>query len=96
MLNKLRMELRRLVLAVAIAHCTVTSRASSLCCRYKHFERLLNKNSSLPKQGDKVVGTVISLDQKNAYIDIGAKTAAVLPKEEMSIAKIDKVMPPSR
>ena len=40
-----------------------------------------------------MVGTVISLDQKNAYIDIGAKTAAVLPKEEMSIAKIDKVMP---
>eukprot|EP00891_Asterochloris_glomerata_P003811 jgi/Astpho2/3811/Aster-04338 len=57
---------------------------------YKHFERLLNKNSNLPKQGDRVVGTVISLDQKNAYIDIGAKTAAVLPKEEMSIAKIDK------
>ena len=84
------MALWRPVLAVAIAHCTVTS---PLCCRYKHFERLLNKNSSLPKQGDRVVGTVISLDQKNAYIDIGAKTAAVLPKEEMSIAKIDKVMP---
>ena len=82
-------------LAVAIAHSHLLEQ-SSLCCRYKHFERLLNKNSSLPKQGDRVVGTVISLDQKNAYIDIGAKTAAVLPKEEMSIAKIDKVMPLSR
>lgn len=41
--------------------------------------------------GDKVVGTVFSIDQRGAYVDIGAKGAAFVPNDELSLSKVDRV-----
>jgi len=54
---------------------------------YQNFESLLQENE-LPTfdAGASVTGTVISLDNKGgAYVDVGAKSLAYLPKQEISM-----------
>ena len=41
--------------------------------------------------GDKVTGTVYSTDQRGAYVDIGAKGAAFVPSDELSLSKVERV-----
>lgn len=38
-----------------------------------------------------MVGTVFSIDQRGAYVDIGAKGAAFVPNDELSLSKVDRV-----
>ncbi|NJK72501.1 MAG: S1 RNA-binding domain-containing protein, partial [Synechococcaceae cyanobacterium SM2_3_60] len=53
------------------------------------FEALLNKYDYHFSPGDTVAGTVFSLEPRGALIDIGAKTAAFIPLQEMSISRVD-------
>lgn len=53
------------------------------------FAALLDKYDYNFSPGDTVVGTVFSLEPKGALIDIGAKTAAYIPIQEMSINRVD-------
>ncbi len=53
------------------------------------FERLLSQYDYRFNPGDIVKGTVFSLEPRGALIDIGAKTAAYLPLQEMSINRVD-------
>jgi small subunit ribosomal protein S1 len=53
------------------------------------FAALLDKYDYNFSPGDVVVGTVFSLEPKGALIDIGAKTAAYIPIQEMSINRVD-------
>jgi small subunit ribosomal protein S1 len=53
------------------------------------FAALLDKYDYHFSPGDIVAGTVFSLEPKGALIDIGAKTAAYLPIQEMSINRVD-------
>ncbi|MDX2272627.1 MAG: 30S ribosomal protein S1 [Cyanobacteriota bacterium] len=53
------------------------------------FASLLDKYDYHFSPGEIVAGTVFSLEPRGALIDIGAKTAAFLPLQEMSISRID-------
>ena len=61
---------------------------------YQHFENLLRKRAYGYKQGDKVTGTVFQVDERNAYVDIGAKAPALCPLEECTQAKVQRVQTP--
>lgn len=53
------------------------------------FPTFLNNYDYHFSPGDIVAGTVFSLEPRGALIDIGAKTAAYIPIQEMSINRID-------
>ena len=67
---------------------TVTSTVS-VGFSHEDFAALLDKYDYHFNPGDVVAGTVFSLEPRGALIDIGAKTAAFLPIQEMSISRID-------
>ncbi|WP_017326932.1 30S ribosomal protein S1 [Synechococcus sp. PCC 7336] len=56
---------------------------------HEDFAALLDRYDYHFNPGDVVAGTVFSLEPRGALIDIGAKTAAFLPIQEMSISRID-------
>lgn len=56
---------------------------------HEDFAALLDKYDYHFNPGDVVAGTVFSLEPKGALIDIGAKTAAYIPIQEMSINRIE-------
>jgi small subunit ribosomal protein S1 len=53
------------------------------------FAALLDKYDYHFSPGDIVAGTVFSMEPRGALIDIGAKTAAYIPVQEMSINRVD-------
>ena len=53
------------------------------------FASLLSKYDYNFKPGDVVNGTVFALESKGAMIDIGAKTAAFMPLQEVSINRVE-------
>ena len=53
------------------------------------FAALLSKYDYNFKPGDIVNGTVFALEAKGAMIDIGAKTAAFMPLQEVSINRVE-------
>ncbi|GCE64431.1 30S ribosomal protein S1 [cyanobiont of Ornithocercus magnificus] len=53
------------------------------------FASLLSKYDYNFKPGDIVNGTVFALETKGAMIDIGAKTAAFMPVQEVSINRVE-------
>lgn len=55
------------------------------------FEDLIKGTDFSFKQGDVVSGTVFEIDQKGAYVDIGAKSAAFCPTAEASLCKVSRV-----
>lgn len=58
---------------------------------YQHFENLLQKRQYGYKQGDKVLGTVFQVDERNAYVDIGAKASALCSVDECTVARVQRV-----
>ena len=53
------------------------------------FAALLSKYDYNFKPGDIVNGTVFAIESKGAMIDIGAKTAAFMPLQEVSINRVE-------
>ncbi|NEQ95718.1 MAG: 30S ribosomal protein S1 [Cyanothece sp. SIO2G6] len=56
---------------------------------HEDFAALLDKYDYHFNPGDIIPGTVFSIEPRGALIDIGAKTAAYIPIQEMSINRID-------
>ncbi|MEM7556288.1 MAG: 30S ribosomal protein S1 [Cyanobacteria bacterium P01_A01_bin.84] len=56
---------------------------------HEEFAALLDKYDYHFSPGDIVPGTVFSIEPRGALIDIGAKTAAYIPIQEMSINRVD-------
>lgn len=56
---------------------------------HEDFAALLDKYDYHFSPGDIVAGTVFSMEPRGALIDIGAKTAAFIPVQEMSINRVD-------
>jgi small subunit ribosomal protein S1 len=56
---------------------------------HEDFAALLDKYDYHFSPGDIVAGTVFSMEPRGALIDIGAKTAAFIPIQEMSINRVD-------
>ena len=56
---------------------------------HEDFAALLDKYEYHFSPGDVVAGTVFSMEPRGALIDIGAKTAAYIPIQEMSINRVD-------
>ncbi|MEN9217173.1 MAG: S1 RNA-binding domain-containing protein, partial [Gloeomargarita sp. HHBFW_bins_162] len=56
---------------------------------HEEFAALLDRYDYRFSPGDVVPGTVFALEPKGALIDIGAKTAAFIPLQEMSINRVD-------
>merc|ERR1712216_238014 len=52
---------------------------------YSLFDELLNKYTVEFNVGDKVVGTVVSMDKKFVYVEMGLKDYALLPRDEVSL-----------
>ncbi len=57
---------------------------------HEDFAKLLDKYDYHFNPGDIVAGTVFSIEPRGALIDIGAKTAAYIPIQEMSINRVDQ------
>lgn len=51
-------------------------------------ETLMEKSEYTFSVGDKVLGTVIEVDEEGAYVEIGAKSAAFVPLSECSFARL--------
>ena len=64
---------------------------SKLPFTYDDFEKLLEKYDFNYKVGDKVTGTVFKIDNRGAYVDVGAKSSAFVPNGECSVVQIDAV-----
>lgn len=58
---------------------------------YERFQELLDKFDFKFKAGDKVTGNVLRIDNRGAYVDIGAKSAAFVPTHEVSIGSLTRV-----
>lgn len=57
---------------------------------YKRFEKLLSQHKYKYKQGDRVRGIIFAVDQRGASVDIGAKSPAICPAEECSLAGVQR------
>jgi small subunit ribosomal protein S1 len=62
---------------------------SSVGFTHEEFAALLDQYDYHFSPGDLVAGTVFSIEPKGALIDIGAKTAAFIPVQELSINRVD-------
>jgi|EP00982_Pelagococcus_subviridis_P014435 hypothetical protein len=63
---------------------------------YDEFAKLLVNYEFSYKSGDRVTGKVFHCDSKGAWVDIGAKAAALCPGSEASLAAVRNVRPRSR
>jgi small subunit ribosomal protein S1 len=63
--------------------------ATDIGFTHEDFAALLDQYDYHFSPGDIVAGTVFSLEPRGALIDIGAKTAAYIPIQEMSINRVD-------
>jgi small subunit ribosomal protein S1 len=66
-----------------------TTATADIGFSHEDFAALLDKYDYHFNPGDIVAGTVFSLEPRGALIDIGAKTAAYIPIQEMSINRVD-------
>eukprot|EP00899_Mesostigma_viride_P025582 jgi/Mesvir1/6208/Mv00890-RA.1 len=57
---------------------------------YSDFDALLGKFDFNFGLGDKVTGVIFKIDNKGAYVDIGAKAAAFCPLHEISLLPLDR------
>ncbi|MEO0947815.1 MAG: 30S ribosomal protein S1 [Cyanobacteria bacterium J06641_5] len=62
---------------------------ASIGFTHEDFAALLDRYDYNFNPGDTVAGTVFSMEPRGALIDIGAKTAAYIPIQEMSINRVD-------
>jgi small subunit ribosomal protein S1 len=65
------------------------SKTSTIGFTHEDFAALLDKYDYHFSPGDIVAGTVFSIEPRGALIDIGAKTAAYIPIQEMSINRVE-------
>ena len=66
-----------------------TKSTTNIGFTHEDFAALLDKYDYHFSPGDIVAGTVFSMEPRGALIDIGAKTAAYIPIQEMSINRVD-------
>ncbi|MCL1470101.1 S1 RNA-binding domain-containing protein [Argonema antarcticum] len=66
-----------------------TTATAEIGFTHEDFAALLDKYDYHFNPGDIVAGTVFSIEPRGALIDIGAKTAAYIPIQEMSINRVD-------
>jgi small subunit ribosomal protein S1 len=58
---------------------------------FDEVEEMLEETDYEFKVGDKIMGTVIEVDEDGAYVEIGAKATAFCPITECSFAKLKSV-----
>jgi small subunit ribosomal protein S1 len=66
-----------------------TETSNSIGFTHEDFAALLDQYDYHFSPGDIVAGTVFSMEPRGALIDIGAKTAAYIPVQELSINRVD-------
>ncbi|PSC75243.1 30S ribosomal chloroplastic [Micractinium conductrix] len=57
---------------------------------YARFESMIAEHDMAHSVGDRVQGTVVRVDQRGAYVDIGGKSTAFCPTAELALANIPK------
>ena len=80
----------RSVAARAITE-TVAESQGADSALYEEFKKLLVDYEFAYKVGDRVSGKVFHCDSKGAWVDIGAKAAALCPASESSLAEVRNV-----
>ena len=80
----------RSVAARAITE-TVAESQGADSALYDEFKKLLVDYEFSYKVGDRVCGKVFHCDSKGAWVDIGAKAAALCPASESSLAEVRNV-----
>jgi hypothetical protein len=80
----------RSVAARAITE-TVAESQGADSALYDEFKKLLVDYEFSYKVGDRVSGKVFHCDSKGAWVDIGAKAAALCPASESSLAEVRNV-----
>jgi len=58
---------------------------------YMELGRLLDTYDFKFKVGDKVTGSIFNVDNRGAYVDIGAKASAFMPMAEAAIVKLESL-----
>ena len=81
---------RKVTTRAVVTETTAESSADSAEL-YKEFDRLLSDYQFSYKVGDRVTGKVFHCDAKGAWVDIGAKAAALCPGSEASLAQARNV-----
>jgi small subunit ribosomal protein S1 len=67
----------------------ISQKTKEIGFTHEDFAALLDKYDYHFNPGDVVPGTVFNMEPRGALIDIGAKTAAYIPIQEMSINRVD-------
>jgi small subunit ribosomal protein S1 len=67
----------------------ISQKTKEIGFTHEDFAALLDRYDYHFNPGDVVAGTVFSMEPRGALIDIGAKTAAYIPIQEMSINRVD-------
>merc|ERR1719343_1616949 len=75
---------------LSIKSCNDVYEGASEAEMYNLFETLLDKYVVECNTGDKVLGTVVSIDSRFVYLDLSAKKYAILPHDEVSITEKTK------
>ncbi|KAL4441481.1 hypothetical protein ABPG77_001985 [Micractinium sp. CCAP 211/92] len=57
---------------------------------YRRFEEMIAQHDMAYSVGDRVQGTVVRVDQRGAYVDIGGKSTAFCPTVELALANIPR------
>ena len=83
-----QMASRKVTAIVAESAEEVSSESAAL---YSEFKKLLVDYDFSFKVGDKISGKVFHCDAKGAWVDIGAKAAALCPASEASLADVKNV-----
>ncbi len=76
-------------LSITMSPTSVTNAPFDVGFTLEDFASLLDKYDYHFSPGEIVAGTVFSIEPRGALIDIGAKTAAFIPLQEMSISRIE-------
>jgi len=83
------------IIATKAVNCTYVEEDFSEANMYSMYDKLLKECVVGCKVGDRLTGTVASMDKKLVYIDMGLKDYAILPREEVSLTgeKAEEVLP---
>lgn len=65
--------------------------AAEMKSMYSEFAELMQGTVMTFKPGDSVVGTIVDVTRKGAFVDVGGKGAAFASTEELSVASVSDV-----
>lgn len=95
-----RRQLRNITVRAAVLEAPnavpgeLEAEAAEMKSMYSEFAELMQGTVMTFKHGDSVLGTVVDVTRKGAFVDVGGKGAAFASTEELSVASVADVRYP--